>query len=85
MLSMCDPLAGGTLRQPPDEDVCAPQACVLSALALSPTVAVSHGIVLAMEDIERPRIQDVIHEGADRGMSFRQLSCVGTELLLKEV
>jgi hypothetical protein len=41
--------------------------------------------VLAMEDIERARIQDVIHEGADRDTSFRQPSCMGTELLLKTV
>ena len=27
-----------------------------------------------MEDIERARVQEVIHEGADRDMSFRQLS-----------
>jgi hypothetical protein len=38
-----------------------------------------------MEDIERARIQNVIHESANRDMSFRQLSCMGTELLLKEV
>ena len=38
-----------------------------------------------MEDIERARVQEVIHEGADRGMPFRQLGGMRAELFLKEV
>lgn len=33
--------------------------------------------ILAIEDIQRARIEDVIYEGADRGMSFRQQAVCG--------